>query len=245
MFSSPIIIDTTGGGFKLTSAESGVIFDMVADGHPVKIAWTAAKSGNAFLALDRNQNGKIDSGKELFGNVTDQPPSAYRNGFLALAEFDKPENGGNGDGIIDGHDAVFSHLLLWIDENHDGVSQPSELHRLPELGVFSLALKYTESRQDDQYGNQFRYKAAVNPDRQDGESKDGRLAYDVFFMTGDSLTTESALSPRRSPVFRGSNCGGRRDFRMLLDDRLELGGWGLVRSQISPAYNQMNPGGSK
>jgi len=49
------------------------MFDILGDGHPIKMAWTAAMSGNAFLALDRNHNGIIDSGKELFGNVTEQP----------------------------------------------------------------------------------------------------------------------------------------------------------------------------
>lgn len=151
----------------LTCALDGLVFDMAADGHPIQMAWTIADSGNAFLALDRNHDGKIDNGRELFGNFTAQPPCADGgtdcfNGFRAWAEFDKPENGGNGDGIIDYRDLVFSHLLLWIDENHDGSSQPNELHTLPELGVFSLGLRYKELRQTDRYGNVFRYRGAVN-----------------------------------------------------------------------------------
>ncbi len=180
---SPIIVDTTGGGFHLTSADEGVVFDIRGDGHPIKLAWTAGNWGNAFLALDRNHNGKIDSGKELFGNFTAQPATDHPNGYLALAEFDKPENGGNGDGIIDSHDEVFSHLLLWIDENHDGVSQPNELHTLPELGVYSINLKYRDDQHFfDEYGNWFHYQSALNPDPADGISKDGRTTYDVFFV---------------------------------------------------------------
>ena len=178
-----MIVDTTGHGFHLTSPEDGVVFDIAGNGHPVKLAWTAANSGNAFLALDRNHNGVIDNGKELFGNFTDQPKSAHPNGFAALAVFDLPENGGNGDGIIDSRDAVYSKLLLWIDENHDGVSQPNELHTLPELGVFSISLSYRDEPFNDQYGNWFHYRAAINPDPQDGESRDGRWTYDVFFET--------------------------------------------------------------
>jgi hypothetical protein len=195
-FASPIVIDTIGEGFRLTSARDGVVFDIAGTGYPVQIAWTDATSRNAFLALDRDHNGKIDSGKDLFGNFTRQPKSHDPNGFLALAEFDKPENGGNGDGIIDKRDAVFAHLLLWIDENHDGISQPNELHTLPELGVFSLGLKYKESRRTDEFGNEFRYKAAVNPDPRDGESKDGRWMFDVFFMTnGDKRGLPPPIEP--------------------------------------------------
>lgn len=179
---SPIIIDTTGHGFRLTSNDSGVVFDIRGDGHPAKMSWTAADSGNAFLALDRNGNGKIDSGKELFGNFTAQPASADPNGYLALAEFDKPENGGNGDGIIDYHDAVYSKLLLWIDANHDGISQPNELHTLPGLGVYSISLKYREEPLTDRYGNRFRYRGVLNPNPLDGTSRDGRYTYDVFFV---------------------------------------------------------------
>lgn len=181
---SPIIIDTTGKGFRLTSALEGVTFDVSGTGYPVHMAWTAPGSGNAFLALDRNGNGRIDNGKELFGNSTQQPASDHPNGYLALAEFDKPENGGNGDGIIDHRDSIFSSLLLWIDANHDGISQPSELFTLPELGVYSISLQYRDDRHFfDQYDNWFHYQAALNPDPQDGESDDGRLTYDVFFVT--------------------------------------------------------------
>jgi hypothetical protein len=182
---SPIIIDTEGEGFQLTSADNGVMFDIRGDGHPVKLAWTARGSHNAFLALDRNGDGTINSGKELFGNFTQQPAAAHPNGFLALAEFDKPENGGNGDGVIDEHDAVYPRLRLWIDENHDGISQPTELHTLAELGVLSLSLDYFQAEREDRFGNRFRYKAKVNPnrhDKRDEASEVGRWAYDVFLI---------------------------------------------------------------
>jgi hypothetical protein len=196
---SPIIVDTTGRGFHLTSAANGVMFDIEGDGHPVRMAWTAASSGDAFLALDRNHNGKIDNGKELFGNYTKQPESPDPNGYLALAEFDRPQNGGNGDGIIDSRDAVFSHLLLWIDENHDGISQPNELHTLPELGVFSISLKYLREPTADQYGNQFRYRGVLNPDPADGESKDGRYTYDVFFVEAGTKEAKNQPTTRNGP----------------------------------------------
>ena len=195
-YASPIVVDTTGKGFHLTTAAGGVMFDIAGGGHPVKMAWTAAGSGNALLALDRNHNGKIDDGEELFGNFTAQPESSAPNGYLALAEFDKPENGGNGDGIIDSRDAVYSKLLLWIDENHDGISQPGELHSLQDLGVFSISLHYADDHHDDSYGNWFHYKAALNPDPRDGTSKDGRWTYDVFFelVQDHPLVTQSRIA---------------------------------------------------
>ena len=182
-YPSPILIDTDGSGFHLTSASEGVLFDFFGNGKPIQISWTAPGSTNGWLALDRNGNGKIDSAKELFGNITEQPQSTDPNGFLALAVFDEPQNGGNGDGIIDSHDAIWPKLLVWIDANHDGISQPEELHHLDEVGIHSIGLMYRESRRVDEYGNEFRYKGRLDPDRGDNVN---RVIYDVILQTGNA-----------------------------------------------------------
>ncbi len=178
---SPIIIDVNGNEINLTDAAGGVLFGFANRGSKMQLAWTARGSDDAWLALDRDRNGTIDDGAELFGNLTPQPPpppGTEKHGFLALAEYDKLATGGNGDGQIDNRDSIFSSLRLWQDTNHNGISEPNELRSLPELKVTILHLDYKESRRRDRHGNQFRYRAKVTRDVHGVQVQ--HWAWDVF-----------------------------------------------------------------
>jgi len=192
-----------------------VLFDLRNDGHPDCYSWPVIGSGNAFLVLDRDADHVIDSGDELFGNWTPLPGQAAPptrkdndwNGFLALAAYDLPTNGGDLDGVLDKDDAIWSKLKLWID-THCALtpSQPcsarrSELHALEEFGITSISLTYEGSSKVDAYGNVFRFASRVNPaidtDNPNSystgkshhrsyatqKSADGRWAYDVYLQT--------------------------------------------------------------
>jgi hypothetical protein len=155
---SPVVVDVLGNGFQMTSAADGVMFDLQGQGTPRQFSWIAAGSDDSWLALDRNNNGLVDSGRELFGNVTSQPPpdaGEEMNGFRALAEYDTAGFGGNGDGKINQQDHIFSQLKLWQDANHNGISESCELKTLPEAGLRKIDLDYRGSNRADEFGNRF------------------------------------------------------------------------------------------
>lgn len=173
----PLLISLSNAGYDLSSHSDGVLFDLDGDGEREQTAWTLATGDDAFLALDRNLNGEIDGGTELFGDRTLQLPSDDPNGFRALEVFDDVLNGGNDDGRIDFQDAIYSSLLLWTDADHDGRSSAGELQGLDGL-VAAIDLDYRRDYFRDENGHEFRYWAAL--ERPDGSSG-AAVAWNVFF----------------------------------------------------------------
>lgn len=152
----PLIIDLGKPGIDLCSLIDGVNFDLDNNGFAEKTAWIGSEDG--FLALDRNGNGIIDNGGELFGDqVILKNGSKSKSGFEALAELDE-----NGDGIIDSDDSIYWNLKVWIDANHNGKSEFNELMLLSELKIVSINLDHSEvSIVDDETGARIAETAEV------------------------------------------------------------------------------------
>ena len=179
---APILIPTTAAQRYdlITSAAEGVLFDIDGDGAREQISWTAAGAPLAFLAIDKNGNGMIDDGTELFGGAT--VPGA-QNGFIALSKL------AGRKGPIRNTDPIFAQLLLWTDSNHDGLSQPGELQPFGNL-YSEINTGYFGHRRRDGHGNLFRFGGTVvekyeeQPERLSLEKRKAktRRIYDVIFV---------------------------------------------------------------
>ena len=161
----PVLVSLRDNDYRLTGMAGGVSFDLSGDGELQSIPWTASDSDDAFLVLDRNGNGRIDSGIELFSHVTpqpDPPEGEVPHGFRALAVYDSALNGGNGDGEISSQDAIFPFLRLWLDADHDGSTDAGELLGLDEAGLAAISLDYTDAHEHrDEFGNVFKFSTTA------------------------------------------------------------------------------------
>jgi hypothetical protein len=180
---SPLIVDVDGDGIRLTSRKEGVLFDLNADGTPELLPWTAPNVDDAWLVYDRDGDGQISDGTELFGSYSPQRPSSEPNGYIAISMFDEPDAGGNGDGSITAADAIYSQLRLWQDRDHNGQPSPHELVMLAAAGVVAIQFEYKETWRADRFGNVFRYKAKLETLR---GTDAAHWSYDVFLWASDA-----------------------------------------------------------
>ncbi|MDR0593202.1 MAG: hypothetical protein LBG60_08110, partial [Bifidobacteriaceae bacterium] len=131
----PIVFDMAGDGFAPTAVSAGAYFDLDVNGYAERVNWV--QSDDEILAWDRNGNGKIDSGLEVFGDSTRLASgSVAGSGFAALAELDS-----NGDNAIDPADDDWGVLVLWNDKANLGRTDVGELRGLDDAGVKSVSLE--------------------------------------------------------------------------------------------------------
>lgn len=157
---SPIVLDLARNGFNFSGPNQPVSFDIDADTIREKICWTGSRTDDTFLALDRNGNGQIDDGSELFGDSSRfLNGDRAQNGYQVLFELDLVR--GNGNGFLDREDLDFGRLLLWHDWNHDAKSQPGELTPLAATDIYAIAVEYEVSVEQDSHGNRLRYRSTA------------------------------------------------------------------------------------
>ncbi len=217
-FGDPLTLDLNGDGIHTVPLKTPpLLFDINASGIKISTGWIAPDDG--LLVLDRNGNGMVDSGAELFGDATPKydaagNPTAGRtaDGFAALAQEDS-----NADGAVNALDANFAALQVWQDLNQDGISQPDELKSLADAGIASFNTARTLHNQLLPSGNQMSDMGTYT--RVDGSTgtsaspqgmADINLALDTFHRTfADSIPLTSAA--QALPDMQGS--GKVRDLR--------------------------------
>ncbi len=177
-YCTPLMLDLGRDGFQLGPQGVGVHFDINGDGGPNHIQWVRSGGDEAFIALDRNGDGIVNDGSELFGLGTPLLLEGRRapNGFVALAQYDSAELGGNGDGFVTEADAIWSQLSVWIDSDANAISEASEMRSLEAAGVSSLEIIPRFLRTLDEAGNLLPWWATAQ-----SEGGDVQMV-DVYFV---------------------------------------------------------------
>jgi hypothetical protein len=190
---SPIIIDLDGDGIETLSVSSGVFFDHDGNQFAENTGWVAPDDG--LLIFDRDGNGQIDSGSELFGNNTLlKNGKLAANGYQALQELDE-----NKDGQLNSYDAIWASLRIWQDGNSNGRVDEGELLSLEEAGVAAIGTGYSTSQYVDEQGNAHRQTGSITHiDGSVGQSTDVWFAANKGYSryTGDvTLSAEIQALP--------------------------------------------------
>ena len=185
----PLVLDLDGDGIETVShkAYKGALFDHDGDGIRTASGWVASDDG--LLVVDRNGDGIINDGKELFGDSYVLKDGTHAvHGYAALAEYDS-----NSDGVVDAKDADFDKLRVWRDLNQDGVSQKEELFTLEEVGVQSLNVAYQDSNRNLGDGNRLAQEGSYI-------GKDGKVR-----TMGDLLLSNNPFYSRYSQAVKLTN----------------------------------------
>ena len=194
----PLILDLDGDGLEITRLRGSASVKFDTDGDDIKTATAWAAADDGLLVWDRNGNGTIDSGAELFGDETVLAGGAKAaHGFAALAELDS-----NHDGSFDAADAQFASLRVWRDLNQDGISQAAELKTLADSGVKAIGL--TSTAASTPYGDALLVQSGgfTRSDGTSGQAGSFLLAQDSFVREFVPITVSPAA--RALPNLGGS-----------------------------------------
>jgi hypothetical protein len=194
---TPIVLDLDGDGISTLGVDEGVQFDINATGRASKVGWVGG--GDGLLAMDRDGDGAIGDGSELFGSATRlNDGRRASHGFEALSDLD-----GNRDGRIDAQDDAFADLRVWVDHDRDGMTDTGELKGLLDAGVAAIRLDFAQGDQL-QHGNLMGLLGTY--ETTDGEQ---RQAVDVWFSTrsseGTTPTAAELLTEAPGTVLLGSD----------------------------------------
>ena len=228
---SPLILDLDGDGVE---ADAITYFDHSGDGWTELSRW--ANEDDGVLVWDKNADGVINDGSELFGNSTVLANgNKAEHGFAALADLDD-----NGDGVLNSSDSAWANLkvMRWTDSDSDGVKDTLELTGLADLDIASLNTTYTDSSHVDAVGNEHRQEGSYT-------KTDGTTAKmtDVWFRSNKRTTLyDTASLPTQSATIQAlpESAGSGRVYNlrdaMALDDATDADG----NSRLTAPYYSNN-----